>query len=138
MKETISLSIFGAIFAILVFLFRNAGQENAPMKLAKGIIDRSVTHDGITNCFISFYESGTPRYGKSVGYHESEHKHIPAETTVDIGYRETKAGRPRVIILGAGLTSTSHTAKQFPKVLMWISISFFAVAAVFVLRNILL
>ena len=87
-------------------------------------------------CYVSFYREGQALQGKSIIYPGSG-KRLQEGATVNIAYYFTKAGWPRVIIQDPELNPRENTAKKLPKFLGIISLGFFVVAILFLLKNLL-
>lgn len=136
MKEVITLAIFALIFAALAFLSRNAGSRNQDMKYASGVIERISHVDGEINYYVTFKENGKTLTGKSITYPPST-KRLSVGDAVEINYYETKASWPRVIILDEDLKPCENSLKFLPKVFMWISLGFFAVAVLYLVKSFL-
>lgn len=136
MKEVIILIVFALIFAVLAFLTRNAGKRNQQLKSASGVIERISHVDGEINYYVTFQENGQTRSGKSITYPPST-KRLRVGDKVEINYYETKAGWPRVIILDDDLKPCENSLKLLPKALRWISVGFFVVALIFLIKNFL-
>lgn len=136
MKEVITLIVFAAIFGVLAFLTRNAGNRTQNLEVATATIDRLTHSDGDIIYYVSFCREGQALQGKSIIYPGSC-KRLQEGASVDIEYYFTKAGWPRVIIQDPELNPRENTVKKLPKVLTIISLGFLMVAVFFLLKYLL-
>lgn len=135
MKEVIILVVFAAIFAALASICRNSGEQKQQLRSANGIIDSISHYDGTIIYYVSFREEGKTFRGKSIPYPSST-KRLCVGDEVKINYYETKAGWPRVIIIDEDMEPCENSLKLLSKVFKWISVGFFVVALIFLIKTI--
>ena len=136
MKELSTLTIFALFFSALAFLTRNSGSRTQNLETAIAKIDRLTHSDGDIIYYVSFYREGQLLQGKSIIYPGSG-KRLQEGATVNVQYYFTKAGWPRVIIQDPDLKPREKSLKKLPKVLGVISLAFFVVVILFLLKNLL-
>lgn len=134
MKEVIVLAVFATIFAMLASIFRNAGKRKQQLRSASGIIDSISHNDGEIKYYVLFNAEGKSFKGKSITYPPST-KRLCVGDEVKIHYYETKAGWPRVIIMDEDMKPCESSLKLLPKIFKWLSIGFFVVALIFLIKT---